>query len=313
MPSVTTLRLNCLTIMQAYINPFTEKYTSESKDEALIAAALNGDQRSLEELIYRHQAWIYNLALRMVFYPQEAEDVTQEVLIKVITKLSTFKGASSFRTWLYRIVVNHVLNIKKSMGEKKHADNFDEYWDLIEKVPDMPLPAERTYSVEMPVLVNEVKVSCMSGMLLCLDREQRMIYILGAIFHATDKVGAEVMGISRDNFRQRLSRARKQLISFMQNKCGLMDRNNPCRCEKKTKVLIDSGYVNPNKLLFNISYIHSVESTAGEKSERFDDIMDNKVSALFRENPFNEPPDFVQSLRRILDHKEFRAIFNFPN
>lgn len=295
------------------VNPFTEKYTTDNKDEALIAEALKGDKRSLEEIIYRHQAWIYNLALRMVFYPQEAEDVTQEVLIKIITKLSTFRSESSFRTWLYRVVVNHVLNIKKSQGEKKHADNFDEYWDIIEKVPDMPLPADNTYSVEMPVLVNEVKVSCMSGMLLCLDREQRMIYILGAIFHATDKVGAEVMNITRDNFRQRLSRARKQLLGFMQNKCGLMDKNNPCRCEKKTKVLIDSGYVNPQKLLFNINYVHSIESTAEGKSHRFDELIDNKVSSLFRENPFNEPPDFVQSLREILSHKEFRDIFNFPN
>lgn len=300
-------------MQQTYQNPFTEKYTSESKDEALIASALSGDKKALEEIIYRHQAWIYNLALRMVFYPQEAEDVTQEVLIKVITKLSTFRGESSFRTWLYRIVINHVLNIKKSMGEKKHADNFDEYWKIIENVPDMELPPDNTYSVEMPVLVNEVKVSCMSGMLLCLDREQRMIYILGAIFQATDKVGAEVMNISRDNFRQRLSRARKQLLSFMQNKCGLMDKNNPCRCEKKTKVLIDSGYVNPNKLLFNINYVHSVETTAEGKSHRFDELIDNHVSSLFRENPFNEPPDFVQSLREILSHKEFRDIFNFPN
>jgi RNA polymerase sigma factor (sigma-70 family) len=294
-------------------NPFTEKYTTDKKDEKLIEQAIKGDKRSLEELIYRHQAWIYNLALRMVFYPQEAEDVTQEVLIKVITKLSTFRGDSGFRTWMYRIVVNHVLNMKKSLGEKKHADNFDDYWKIIENVPDMDLPPDNTYSVEMETLVNEVKVSCMSGMLLCLDREQRLIYILGAIFSASDKVGAEIMDISRDNFRQRLSRARKQLFNFMHNKCGLMDKNNPCRCEKKTKVLIDVGYVNPKKLLFNINYVHSVETASEEKSQRFDELIDNRVSGLFRGNPFQEPPDFVESLREILNHKEFRDIFNFTN
>jgi RNA polymerase sigma factor (sigma-70 family) len=294
-------------------NPFTEKYTTDKKDEKLIEQAIKGDKKSLEELIYRHQAWIYNLALRMVFYPQEAEDVTQEVLIKIITKLSTFRGDSGFRTWMYRIVVNHVLNMKKSLGEKKHADNFGDYWKIIENVPDMDLPPDNTYSVEMETLVKEVKVSCMSGMLLCLDREQRLIYILGAIFSASDKVGAEIMDISRDNFRQRLSRARKQLFNFMHNKCGLMDKNNPCRCEKKTKVLIDVGYVNPKKLLFNINYVHSVETASEEKSQRFDELIDNRVSGLFRGNPFQEPPDFVESLREILNHKEFRDIFNFTN
>jgi RNA polymerase sigma factor (sigma-70 family) len=295
------------------VNPFTEKYITDTKDELLIQHALQGSRKSLEELIYRHQAWIYNIALRMVFYPQEAEDVTQEVLIKILTKLSTFRGESSFRTWAYRIVVNHVLNMKKSLGEKKHFNNFDDYWKAIERTPDMDLPNQGTYSVEMKTIVNEVKVSCMSGMLLCLDREQRLIYILGAIFQVTDKIGAEILEISRDNFRQKLSRARKQLFNFMHDKCGLMDENNPCKCEKKTRALIESGYVNPKNLLFSINYVHSVESAAGDKARRLDELMDVQSQKLFRENPFQEPPDFVESLRKILDNKEFRDIFNFTN
>lgn len=295
------------------VNPFTEKYGTDTTDNELIAEALRGNRKSLEDLIYRHQAWVYNVALRMVFYPQEAEDVTQEILIKILTKLSTFRGESSFRTWVYRIVVNQVLNMKKSRGERNHADNFDDYWKLIEKVPDNELPNSDAYNVEMNTLVNEVKVSCMSGMLLCLDREQRLIYILAVIFHVTDKVGAEIMGINRDNFRQKLSRARKHMFNFMHDKCGLMDKNNPCKCEKKTKVLIESGYVNPKKLLFNVNYVYSVEAAAEEKTERFDELLNDKGAKLFRENPFQEPPDFVNALRDILDHKEFREIFNFTN
>ncbi len=294
-------------------NPFIEKNLTDTKDEELIDSALKGSRQSLEQIIYRHQAWIYNIALRMVFYPQEAEDITQEVLIKIITKLSTFRKESSFRTWVYRIVVNQVLNMKKSLGEKKHASNFDDYWKIIENVPDNELPLQENYEVEMRTIVNEVKVSCMSGMLLCLDREQRLIYILGAIFQVTDKIGAEIMDISRDNFRQKLSRARKQLFSFMHNKCGLMNRDNPCSCDKKTKVLIESGYVNPKKMLFNINYVHTIESASEEKAYRFDELLDDRSQKLFRETPFQEPPDFVLSLREMLDHKEFREIFNFTN
>ncbi len=294
-------------------NPFIEKISTGEKDEQLIDLALGGSKQALEKLIYRHQAWIYNIALRMVFYPQEAEDITQEVLIKIITKLSSFRKESAFRTWAYRIVINQVLNMKKSMGEKKHSDNFDEYWRIIENTPDSDLPLQENYKVEMSTLVNEVKVSCMSGMLLCLDREQRLVFILGGIFQVTDKIGAEIMDTTRDNFRQKLSRARKQLYNFMHNRCGLMDKNNPCSCEKKTKVLIESGYVNPDKLLFNVNYVHSVESTAEGRTERFDILLDDKTPKLFRDTPFQEPPDFVLSLREILDHKEFREIFNFTN
>ena len=294
-------------------NPFIEKVSAGEKDEQLIDEALTGSRHALERLIYRHQAWIYNIALRMVFYPQEAEDVTQEVLLKIITKLSTFRKESSFRTWAYRIVINQVLNMKKSMGEKNHASDFDEYWKIIENTPDNELPAQENYKVEMQTLVNEVKVSCMSGMLLCMDREQRLIFILGSIFQVTDKIGAEIMDMTRDNFRQKLSRARKQMHNFMHDKCGLMNKKNPCSCEKKTKALIDCGYVDPEKLLFNINYVHSVESTAGLRAEKLDELLEDRSQKLFRESPFQEPPDFVKSLREILDHKEFREIFNFTN
>jgi len=295
------------------VNPFVEINKTDAADKALIAEAVKGNQASLEKLIYRHQAWIFNIALRMVFYPQEAEDVTQEVLIKIITKLSSFRGDSSFRTWAYRIVVNHVLNMKKSKGEKVHADNFGKYWQDIENTPDNELPHQSDYSVEMNTIVNEVKVSCMTGMLLCLNREQRLVYVLGVIFQVTDKVAAEILDITRENYRKKLSRARKDMFNFMHDKCGLMDKNNPCKCDKKTKALIDCGYVNPDKMLFNISYVHSVESVIELKTRQLDEIIEDRCGELFRENPFQDPPDFVANLRKMLEQKEFREIFNFTN
>ena len=98
-------------------NPFTEIAADDSADAALVGQAKNGDRAALEKLILRHQAWIYNIAVRMVFQPHDAEEVTQEVLVKVITKLSTFKGESKFRTWLYRITANHVLNMRRRSAE----------------------------------------------------------------------------------------------------------------------------------------------------------------------------------------------------
>src|SRR5215469_1018239 len=102
--------------MEIY-NPFTEAICTAISDEALVLQAKDGDWSSLEHLIERHQAWIFNIAVRMVHKREEAEDITQEVLLKVVTKLSTFEGKSSFRTWLYRIVVNHVLNLKQRPKE----------------------------------------------------------------------------------------------------------------------------------------------------------------------------------------------------
>src|ERR1041385_4411228 len=100
-------------------NPFAAIAESDAEDSDLVEQAKNGDREALENLILRHQAWIYNIAVRMVFRTHDAEEVTQEVIVKVITKLSTFKGESPFRTWLYRIVANHVLNMRRRAVEEQ--------------------------------------------------------------------------------------------------------------------------------------------------------------------------------------------------
>src|SRR5215813_2169288 len=195
-------------------NPFSKGTESGSVDAELVVQAKNGDRSALERLVLRHQAWVYNIAVRMVFRPQDAEEVTQEVLVKVITKLSTFKGKSTFRTWLYRIAANHVLNMKRRWAERR-TTTFADYGAAIEGTPDLDLPDPHTVPVEVPLLVEEAKNSCTMGMLLCLDRRQRLVFTLGAILGASDTVGAEVLEMTADNFRQCLARARRDLHSFM--------------------------------------------------------------------------------------------------
>ncbi len=291
-------------------NILSDKYIGDSSDAELVSLSVKGDKNALEKLIKKHQDYIYNIALRMVFNPDEAKDVTQEVLIKIITKLAGFEGRSSFRTWAYRIVVNHVLNMKKSMGELNHTDNFKRYGELIDKCPDSDFPDNTSYSVDSKILVEEVKISCMFGMLLCLDREQRLVYTLGGLMGISDAVGSEIMEISKDNFRQRLSRARKDLHSFMNNKCGLVNKANPCRCSKKTKALIEVGYVNPNNLKFTRSFYFKMDKMAEIKTNELTDVLDNDCSEVFRTHPYEKSPDFVISLRKLLESDKFLNIFN---
>jgi len=290
-------------------NILSDKYTGDNSDSELVSYAVKGNKDALEKLIKKHQDYIYNIALRMVFYPDEAKDVTQEVLIKIITKLSSFEGRSSFRTWAYRIVVNHVLNIKKSIGESNHADNFVKYAQNIDNCPDGDFPDNKSYSVDSKILVEEVKISCMFGMLLCLDREQRLVYTLGSLLGVSDALGSEIMEISKDNFRQKLSRARRDLLNFMFNKCGLINKNNPCRCSKKTKFLIDVGYVNPDNLRFTRSVYFKMDKIAEERVDELSDILDKDCNELFRTHPFQQSPDFVDSMRKILQSEKFNNIF----
>jgi RNA polymerase sigma factor (sigma-70 family) len=288
-------------------SPFTEVAEGDPTDAELVEQAKNGDRAALEKLVLRHQAWIYNIAVRMVFQPQDAEEVTQEVLIKVITKLGTFKGESKFRTWLYRIAANHVLNMKRRSAE---TQTFAGYGAAIDSTPDLDLPDPRSVPVALPLLVEEAKNSCTIGMLLCLDRKQRLIFTLGEILGASDTVGGEVLEMSADNFRQCLTRARRDLHSFMNNQCGLVNKNNPCRCPKKTRGFIEQGHVDPHRLLFVPQHVERVRDVAPETVREVEDIVERQHVAIYRDHPFLQPSDQVSWLRRMLESEDVRGVLH---
>lgn len=284
-------------------NPFIEM-VDEASDTDLIAEARSGNRNSLEKLILRHQAWIFNIAIRMVFHPHDAEEVTQEVLIKAITQLSTFKGDSQFRTWLYRITTNHVLNMKRR-GAEAEVQTFSSYADAINDTPDLDLPDAKSVPADVPLLVEEAKISCTTGMLLCLDRKQRLIFILGEIFGASDMVGSEVLEMSADNFRQCLARARRDLYQFMQGQCGLVNRNNPCRCPKKTQGFINAGHVDPQRLQFALLHLQRIAQVSESVVRTLEDTVDEQYTAIYREHPFLEPRSQIEWLRQLLDKGHF--------
>jgi len=286
-------------------NPLAESAASDPEDRELVCRAQGGNREALEQLIARHQAWIYNIVLRMVYLPQDAEDATQEVLVKLVTKLSTFAGKSSFRTWLYRIAVNHVLNMKRGQADAV-GWTFTRYRDALDGTPDMDLPDPRAVPADVQLLVDEARIGCSSGMLLCLDREQRLVYVLGEIFGVTDAVGAELLEISRDGFRQKLARARRDLHSFMQDKCGLVNEANPCRCAKKTQAFMKAGYVDPQKLLFAREHVTRVRDVAEKKCQDLE-ALDEAYAEIHRSHPFHDPPDFVASLRTLIDGTAFKS------
>src|SRR5262245_22562799 len=242
-------------------NPLADTPTGDTDDQDLIRHIRQGSRDALELLIARHQGWIYNIVLRMVYNPFDAEDATQEILIKLLTTLSTFEGRSRFRTWLYRIVVNHVLNMKRTRSEAWEW-TFQKYGDGLASAPDLDLPDPRSVPADVKLLVDEARIGCSSGMLLCLDREQRLVYILGEIFGVSDLVGAELVELSRGNFRQKPSRARRDVHSFLQGRWRLVNQANPWRCAKKTQAFMRGGYVDPAKLLFAKDHVTRVREVA---------------------------------------------------
>jgi len=283
---------------------------SETDDRELVRLVQQGDQGALEALVERHRPWIYNIALRMVYLPQDAEDATQEILIKVITKLSTFEGRSRLRTWLYRIAVNHLLNMKRTRAEEA-GYTFEVYGAGLDSAPDLDLPDPATVPADVQLLVDEARIGCTTGMLLCLDREQRLVYVLGEIVGVSDVVGAELLEVSREAFRQRLSRARRDLHQFMDRKCGLVNNANPCRCARKTQAFINAGFVDPAKLIFASAHLTRVRELA---PALHDDVnaLDAAYAAIYRDHPFQTPPALAGAIRALLRQPGFASILDGP-
>ncbi|MCZ8023418.1 MAG: RNA polymerase sigma factor [Chryseotalea sp.] len=290
-------------------NPFSSNYRDKSDDE-LIDSAVNGSMAALEALIYRYQHFIYNIALKMIGNIQDAQDITQEVLIKIITKLSQFKKESNFRTWLYRITFNHFLQMKKSISELA-----TESFEMVEKQLDS-IPSEVLSILEeseMRNIIEETKLTCMHGMLLCLEREQRLVFILGELFHVNHDLGANLLNISKDNFRQKLSRARKDLYNFMNNKCGLIRKENPCRCSGKTRGFIRAGKVNSDNLQFNSDYLKTIQQVIGQKKDEYDDFVAENYADIYAKHPFQEKEHKQQILNRLINSESLNNIFRLKD
>jgi RNA polymerase sigma factor (sigma-70 family) len=283
------------------VSPFDDNMTNQEIDLNLVTKAVNGSREDLEALILRHQSWVYNIALRMVCDADDAKDITQEILIKVLTNLATYNAdKASFRTWLYRIVANHVINHKKS-NYKYGTLNFDDsHFSIIPDENPGNSPEER-------LLIQELKISCYIGSLLCFNPRDRLVFILGAMLSVPDTVGSEVMEISRVNYRKILSRSRKKLFDYMHGNCGLLDPKNQCHCTKKIKGAIRMGLLDSNKIVFHNVNVKKINEMIDHKIEEVDSFWDRKMDEFirrFQEHPFYESDDLRKWLFSTIEKGE---------
>lgn len=287
-------------------NRFPNNYT-DSEDNKLVELSIDGDKKALQALIVRHQFFVYNLALKMVGNGADAEDLTQEVFIKIITALSKFKGDSKFTTWLYRITVNHFLNSKKQSSKFKFV-NFENYFDSIDAVPISELNEQE--QGELKDTIEEIRINCTTGMLLCLSNEQRLIYILGEMFEIGHTLGGEILGITPGNFRVKLTRTRKELYNWMNQRCGLVNRANPCRCSKKTRGYINEGKVDPDNLKFNIGYKYKISELSKKKAITLSNTIDDLNKKVFQSHPAQKPLQSSKIMDEILNNDLIKSLLD---
>lgn len=259
-------------------------------EQELIEKCLNGDKKCLENLINSVQGLIFNLSIRFLWNRADAEDATQEILIKILTNLSKFKGQSKFQTWAYRIAINYLINLKKTEVENA-LTSFDIYSDDL-KVYKAPIEYDLP---DKELLEKEMKISCTLAMLQCLNRELRVTFILGSILKIKSNIGAEITNTTPENFRKRLEQSRKILSRFLNNNCGVYNPANSCRCSKRINTAIVCGRMEKNSL----NYADKIDFYNEEMEEL------SSLSGIYQNHgSFKTSIDFITQVNQLISSKK---------
>lgn len=269
-----------------------------------VRQAKNGNRQALETVVGCIQGKIYGLALRMLRHPEDAEDEAQEILIKVITHLSDFREESAFTTWVYRVSCNHLLTTRKKSARMKITfDSIEEMsTDVTNNTPSLTVSGP-----ERDVLLEEVRFDCMQAVLTCLEREVRIAVILGDSYDVTSKEGAFILGITPEAFRTRLSRGRKRVQEFMEKHCGLVNKNNACRCHRHAAKNLEQGQAIAGK-----KTIVKQEVAAKGRVEVIAHLRElseiDRTVEMFRRYPeYKSPDSFSHIVRGLIDSGKYQV------
>lgn len=273
--------------------------------QVLVEKATSGDKNALETLIAGVQDIVFNLSLRMLGTFADAEDATQDILLKIITHLSSFRGDSSFTTWAFRIAANHLKNYKKHMFANCPL-NFEYYGNDIEnaKIQDVP---DLTQNVEKNILAEELKMSCTNVMLQCLDTESRCIFILGTMFKLDSRIAGEILEITPEAYRKRLSRIRKKMADFLSEYCGEYGGGR-CKCKNRLNYAIQSHRLNPLQLDYTTAAEIPIQTIIDVKNA-MEDIDDLSQDFSFCKT-YQSPERMKHLIQELLDSKQLSIIQN---
>lgn len=252
-------------------------------DAQQVLAAREGNRAALEAIVRAAERPIYNLSMRMLANRADAEDATQEILVKIVTNLGSVRDIEVAGAWAFRIACRHLLHERKRGAIEAMRLTFQGFAADLETGLS-PLAEHGLNEVEAKLAIDEVKIGCTLAMLTCLSRELRMAYILGDIFEVTDTEAAEVLDIGSAAYRQRLRRARAVVTAFVQSHCGLVSGQAACRCERRVGQALKIGRITRGQP--DLTAGSSDVPNIAEIRDRIEVIERERASAaLMRSNP----------------------------
>lgn len=291
---------------------FQETMGNEKKTTLeVINRALEGSNDAFEEIVRRFQDRIYALSLRMLSHPEDAKDATQEILIKVIKNLDSFRFEGTFQAWVFRIAANHLNTVRKSRMER-----FEISWEKAVQLVDQAEAKgwlANPPAVPSKMLEIETRLRCTQALLTAMNRPHRLAFILGVIMDVSSREGAYILGISPEAFRKRISRARGHLKAFLKHHCSLFEIGNRCSCPGVLANHLQNGWTLPDKPVFmKNGYKTQSNEMLKDCLKELDEL--SKVAILlksFPESPYPQDQskqDQSQKIKKILNDGKYRVL-----
>jgi len=186
--------------------------TNRAEEDALVRRAQKGDLGAYDELVRRYQERIYATVYHMTSNHEDANDLAQEAFIKAYQALKTFKGGSSFYTWVYRIAVNKTINFLKQRKNRSGMSLNDMDFS-VENDPDMvALVSENT--PRRDIALSELQIKLNEAMQKLSD-QHRLVVTLHDVQGLPHEEIAEIMDCNVGTVRSRLFYARQQLQGYL--------------------------------------------------------------------------------------------------
>ncbi len=199
------------------ISPSTDNQESlpengGSEDNALVRRAQQGDFAAYDQLVRRYHERIYNTLYHMTSNHEDANDLAQDSFIKAFRALASFKGDSSFYTWIYRIAVNKTINFLKQRKNRVHMSLNDMDFNA-EHDPDLvALVSEKNPRRELNLAELQEKLN---GAMQKLSETHRLVVTLHDVQGLPHEEIGKIMGCNVGTVRSRLFYARQQLQAYL--------------------------------------------------------------------------------------------------
>ena len=181
---------------------------SQNTDQYYIDKVISGDTQAFSVLVDRYKHMVFTLAMKILKNREEAEEVSQDTFVKAYTALPTFKGASKFSTWLYKIAYYRSLDYLKRQGRSLNVGAVD-----VNTVFNLATTEDLLESLDL----NERKV-IIKNAISELPENDSLLITLHYLEEQSLKEISDLMGISVNNVKVRLFRSRKRLAVILQNK-----------------------------------------------------------------------------------------------